>query len=165
MSTSSRTLQMFTKEETVTPCLLFILQPIYLHNLSPHMSSQPITLSIYQRLLYLPTNQIAHQGFWIFNWLTLPLDSEDGFRIGCRNVSHKQQSLILRTPLTQMIFFNQGTFLLLEHFCLLSKPHFAKLSGSRQRFISNEKLSLKDSVFSTYYFFWLKIVKFSTRLK
>ena len=34
------------------------------------------------------TNQIAHQGFWIFNWLTLPLDSEDGFRTGCRNVSH-----------------------------------------------------------------------------
>ena len=44
--------------------------------------------SIYQRLLYLLTNQIAHQGFWIFNWLTLPLDSEDGFRTGCRNVSH-----------------------------------------------------------------------------
>ena len=28
------------------------------------------------------------QGFWIFNWLTLPLDSEDGFRTGCRSVSH-----------------------------------------------------------------------------
>ena len=47
-----------------------------------------ITSPIYQRLLYLLTNQIAHQGFWIFNWLTLPLDSEDGFRTGCRNVSH-----------------------------------------------------------------------------
>ena len=59
------TQQVFTQQETVTPCLLFILQPIYLHNLSPHMSSQPITSRIYQRLLldYLLTNQIAHQGF------------------------------------------------------------------------------------------------------
>ena len=55
-------------------------------------SSQPITSRIYQRLLYLLTNQIAHQGFWIFNWLKLSLDSEDGFRTGCRNVSHQQQS-------------------------------------------------------------------------
>ena len=43
---------------------------------------------INNRPLYLLTNQIAHQGFWIFNWVTLPLDSEDGFRTGCRNVSH-----------------------------------------------------------------------------
>ena len=88
LSTSSRTLQTFTQQETITPCLLFILQSIYLHNLSPHLSSQPITSRTYQRLLYLLTNQIAHQGFWIFNWLTLPLDSENGFRTGCRNVSH-----------------------------------------------------------------------------
>ena len=63
VSTSSRTLQTFTQQETITPCLLFILQSIYLHNLSPHMSSQPITSRTYQRLLYLLTNQIAHQGF------------------------------------------------------------------------------------------------------
>ena len=63
LSTSSRTLQTFTQQETITPCLLFILQSIYLHNLSPHMSSQPITSRTYQRLLYLLTNQIAHQGF------------------------------------------------------------------------------------------------------
>ena len=43
LSISSRTLQTFTQQETVTPCLLFILHPIYLHNLSPRMSSQPIT--------------------------------------------------------------------------------------------------------------------------
>ena len=49
--------------------LLFFWQPIYLHNLSPHTSSQPITSRIYQRLLYLLTNQIAHQGFWSFNWI------------------------------------------------------------------------------------------------
>ena len=63
LSTSSRTLQTFTQQETITPCLLFNLQSIYLHNLSPHMSSQPITSRTYQRLLYLLTNQIAHQGF------------------------------------------------------------------------------------------------------
>jgi len=39
----------------------------------------------HQWLLHLLTNQIAHQGFWIFKWLRLPLDSEDGF-------SHQQQS-------------------------------------------------------------------------
>ena len=40
LSTSTRTFQTFTQQETITPCLLFILQSIYLHNLSPHMSSQ-----------------------------------------------------------------------------------------------------------------------------
>ena len=53
----------FTQQETITPCLLFILQSIYLHYLSLHMSSQPITSRTYQRLLYLLTNQITHQGF------------------------------------------------------------------------------------------------------
>ena len=48
---------------TVTHCLLFMLQPIYLHNVSLHMSSQPITSSFYKWPLYLLTNQIAHQGF------------------------------------------------------------------------------------------------------
>ena len=41
-STSSRTLQTFTRHEKVTHCLLFISQLIYVHNLS-HTSSQPIT--------------------------------------------------------------------------------------------------------------------------
>ena len=63
LSTSSRTLQTFTQQETITPWLLYILQSIYLHNLSPHMSSQPIISRTYQRLLYVLTNQIAHQGF------------------------------------------------------------------------------------------------------
>ena len=61
LSTSSGTLQTFTQQETVTPCLLFILQPIYLHKLSPHMSSQPITSRIYQRLLYLLTAFVEDQ--------------------------------------------------------------------------------------------------------
>ena len=67
LSTSSRTLQTFTQQEIVTPCLLFILHPIYLHNLSPHMSLEPITLHIYQGLLYLLTNQIAHRCFFSFS--------------------------------------------------------------------------------------------------
>ena len=66
-------------------CFLFILRPLYLHNLSSHSSSQPITSRAYQRLLYLLTNQITHQGFGIFN--NRSLYSEDGFRSGCRNVS------------------------------------------------------------------------------
>ena len=63
LSTSSRTIQTFTQQETVTHCLWFILQRICLHSLSPHTSSQSTTSRIYQRLLYLLTNQIAHQGF------------------------------------------------------------------------------------------------------
>ena len=66
---------------------------MYLHNLYPYTYSLLITSRIYQRLRYLLTNQIVHRGFWIFNWLRLPLDSEDGFRTGCRNVSRQQQSL------------------------------------------------------------------------
>ena len=56
---------MTTQQETLTHCLLLILQSIYLRNLSPHTSAQPIKLRVNQRLLYLLTNQIAHQGFWI----------------------------------------------------------------------------------------------------
>ena len=60
---SSRSLQMTTQQETVTHCLLLTLRPIYLQNLSPHASPQPITSRVYQLLLYLLTNQIAHLGF------------------------------------------------------------------------------------------------------
>ena len=35
-------LQLIGQQETVTHCLLFILQPIYLHNLSPHTSSNSL---------------------------------------------------------------------------------------------------------------------------
>ena len=54
LSTSFRTLQTFTQQETITPCLLFILQSIYLHNLSPHMSS-----CIANRITYLPTATLS----------------------------------------------------------------------------------------------------------
>ena len=62
LSTSSCTLQMIAQQETVIHCLLFTLQAIYLHKLSPHTSSQPITSCIYKQLLSPLTNQIAHQG-------------------------------------------------------------------------------------------------------
>ena len=76
-------------------------------DVSLHTSSQPITSRVYQRLIYLLTNQVAHQGFWIFNWLKLSLDYEDGFRTGCRNVSRHQQSFSgLQSP--RWSFFNQG---------------------------------------------------------
>ena len=62
MSTSSRALQTISQQETVTHCLLFILQPIDLHNISAliftanHLTRLPAaTLSI--------DNQIAHLGF------------------------------------------------------------------------------------------------------
>lgn len=80
------------KDITVTHCLLFILQPIYLHNLSLLMSSQPITSHVYKWPLNLLTNQIDHQGFEIFNWLKLSLDCKDDFRTGCPNISHQHQS-------------------------------------------------------------------------
>ena len=53
--------------------------------------------------------------------LKLPLDSEDSFRTGCRNVSR-----LLRTPITRMISFNRRA-----HF-LLSKDHLGE--QSRQSF-------------------------------
>ena len=39
LSTSSRTLQTFTQQETVTHCLLFILQPSYIDNLRTRLQS------------------------------------------------------------------------------------------------------------------------------
>ena len=89
--------KMITQHETVTHCLLFILQPIYLHNLSMLMFSQPIKSCVYQQLLYLLTNQITLQGFWIFNWLTITWLF--GFSTSCWNVSRQQQSFsALQSP-------------------------------------------------------------------
>ena len=46
----------------------------------------------------------------VLDWLRLSHDSEDGFRTGCRNVSRKQQSFSGPISITQVIFFNQGSF-------------------------------------------------------
>ena len=67
--------------------------------ITTHTSSQAIKSRFYQRPLYLLTNQIAHQDFWIFL---------------LHRLSKRQSSTIvlLRTPVTHMIFFNQGRLLL-----------------------------------------------------
>ena len=53
LSTSSRTLQTFTQQETITPCLLFILQSIYLH--------KPISAHVFtaNHITYLPTATLS----------------------------------------------------------------------------------------------------------
>ena len=108
MSTSSSTLQMFTQQGAVTPCLLYILQPIYLHKLSPHKSSQPITSRIYQRLLCLLTNQIAHQFSTDQHYhLTLKMASAQFVETSVSNNSPSQDS---NHP--DDLFFNQGMLLL-----------------------------------------------------
>ena len=57
-----------------------------LHNLSAHV----FTATHIKRL---PIATISiDQGFWIFNWLKLSLDSEDGFHTDCWNISHQEQS-------------------------------------------------------------------------
>ena len=38
------------------------------------------------------TNQVAHQDFWVFKWLKLSLDFEDGFQTSGQNASCQQQS-------------------------------------------------------------------------
>ena len=54
--------------------------------------------------------------FQLTKTITWPLHSEDGFRTGCRNVSHKQQSFLeLQSP-RMMIFFNQGIIGLVRYF-------------------------------------------------
>ena len=103
-------INIFSNTKTVTPCLLFILHPIYLHNLSPHVFTAnqithlpTVTLSTDQSnrspgfLNFQLTNTIT----WLWRWLPHRLS--------------KRQSLttvLLRPPITQMIFFNQGMLLL-----------------------------------------------------
>mgnify|MGYP000692386737 CR=1 FL=1 len=73
-------------------------QPQY--NLSPHMSSQPITSRIYQR----PIKSLTG----VFEFST---DSHYHLTLKIPHRLSKHQSLttvLLRTPITQMIFFNQG---------------------------------------------------------
>ena len=109
LSTSSRTLQTFTQQETITPCLLFILQSIFLRKLSAHVFTAnhitylpTATLSSYQsnRSSGFLNLQLTNTTTWLWRWLPHRLS--------------KRQSLttvLLRTPITQMIFFNQGIYI------------------------------------------------------
>ena len=81
--------------------------PLYLHNVSPHTSSQPITSQVYQRLLYLLTDQIVHQGFLIFNWLKSITWLWRWLPHGL-SIRQSPTTVLLRTPVTQMIIFNQS---------------------------------------------------------
>ena len=74
-----------------------------------HLKSQVIVLVENSKTM--ASDLIAHQDFWIFNWLKtitwllrwLP------HRLSKR---HSLTTVLLRTPITQMIFFNQGMLLL-----------------------------------------------------
>ena len=73
-------------------------------------------LAYYFKLTYFPLTFLIskdHLGDW-----SLSLDPEDGFCTGRRNVRRKTTGL-LRTPITQMIFFNQGMLLLAQNLFFL----------------------------------------------
>ena len=65
------------------------------------------------------------QGFWIFNWLTATWL----WRWLPHRLSKRQslKTVLLRTPITQMIFFDQGMLLLLgsNHFLIISLSCFS----------------------------------------
>ena len=73
-----------------------------------------------QLLLYQLTNEIAHQGFWIYNWLK----TITWFWRWLSNRLSRRQSptiVLLGTPITQIIIFNKGMFLLgSNHFLITS---------------------------------------------
>ena len=117
LSTSSRTLQTFTQQYnnsiiTITPCLLFILQPsicitylrTFLHSQSHHVLTKGYSLSTDQsnRSPGFLNFQLTNTTTWLWRWHTHRLS--------------KRQSLttvLHTTPITQMIFFNQGIIVLL----------------------------------------------------
>ena len=105
-------------------CLLFIVQPINLHNLSRHTSHQAFTngyfffsfstIKITQAYIIQRCGEILSidqwnrsPGFlnfrltntitWLWRWLPYSLSK-------CQS----QTTVLLRTPITQMIFFNKG---------------------------------------------------------
>ena len=91
---------------------------------------------------YLLANQIAHQGFCIFNWLRL-------WRwLQCRlSKRQSQTTVLLRTPITQMTFFNQGMLLLgSNHFLIRVTVSVPGLQSPRWSFsikVSNPNPNLK----------------------
>ena len=111
LSNTYRTFQTIIQQEKVTRSWLFTLQiAIYITYISRHTSSQPIISRVYQRLLYLLTNEIAHQGIWIFSWLskshhlTLKMAPAQIAESSIANNSPSQDS----SHSVQMTIFNQG---------------------------------------------------------
>ena len=75
-------------------------------------------LAYYFKLTYFSLTSLISKGH-LGDW-SLSLDPEDGFPTGRRNVSRKT-IVLLRTPITQMIFFNQGMLLMAQnHFFFIS---------------------------------------------
>ena len=84
--------RLLNQQETVTHCLLFILQPICLHN-----SAHVFTANHNPRL---PTATLS------IDHSTLKMDSAWLWK------RQSPTTVLLRTPITQMIIFNPGTLLL-----------------------------------------------------
>ena len=110
LSTSSRTLQTLTQQETVTPCLLFLSQRISAHvftaNHITHLPTATLSTDQSHRSPGFLNFQLTNTTTWLWRWLPHKLS--------------KRQSLttvLLRTPTTQKTFFNQGMlFLGSNHF-------------------------------------------------
>ena len=101
LSTSSRTLQTFTQQETVTHCLLFISQPIYLHNVFTanhitHLPTATLSIELSNRSPGFLNFRLTETITWLRTWLPHKLSKRQS-----------QTTVVLSTPTTQMIFFNQ----------------------------------------------------------
>ena len=104
------------------------------------------TSHIYQWPLHLLTNQIAHQGFRIFNWLRLHITWLPHRLLK----HHSQKTVLLRTPITQMILFNQGMLLQgSNHFLMTKFSNIITLSTITSQFNSNQGQN------STYFYEFL----------
>ena len=98
-----------------------------------HLQCQVIVLVSWK--FYLLTNQIAHQGFCIFN-------SQRLWRWLQRRLSKRQsqKTFLLRTPITQMTFFNQGMLLLgSNHFLIRVTVSVPGLQSPRWSFFNQGK--------------------------
>ena len=71
LSTSSRTLQTFTQQETVTPCLLFILQPIYVFtaNHITHLVTATLSTDQSNHSPGFLNFQLTNTTTWFWRWL------------------------------------------------------------------------------------------------
>ena len=150
---------MITEQETVTHYSSFILQTTYLHDLSPYTSSQPITIIIHLSTATLSINQ-SHRSpeivnfqltktiTWLWRWLL-------HFLSKCQS----QTTVLIRTPITQMIFFQSRYFtpefkpfsyavIIIVHRSVgkRKKIHFLLLFSLPLTFFQNGGLTWKASV-------------------
>ena len=131
---------MFTQQETVTHCLLFILQPIYKFAwpISAHVLTANRITPL--QMATLSTDQSNRfPGFLNFQ-LTLTLKTTTWLWRWLLHRLLKSQSLttvLLRTPITRVIFFNQGLLLLGSNHFLIPKStnkHLSEISVDEYSF-------------------------------